>query len=109
MDAAPRGRVDDGYAFLPDIVTGAPGMTSSAADAEFFGEEYIGSATAGESQSETIRDEVVDEEEGGPFLVLDDDGSLPPDSGKDSPDAEGHEPVQQAQTLRGARWAARGA
>jgi hypothetical protein len=109
LDAVARRRTDDGNAFLPDVVSGPPGMTSSAADAEFFGEEYIGSATTGECQSETVRDEVVDEEEGGPFLVLSEDGSLPPDSGRDSPDAEGHEPVQQAQTLRGARWAARGA
>lgn len=110
LDGRPA-RVDDGNAFLPDIADAEPGMTSSAADAEFFGEEYIGAATTGESQSETARDEVVDEEEGGPFIVLGEDGSMPPD---DSPEheaieAEGHEPIAQAQSRRGARWAARGA
>jgi hypothetical protein len=104
-------RADDGTAFLPDITGAEPGMTSSAGDAEFFGEEYIGSATAGESQSETVRDEVVDEEDGGPFIVLGEDGSLPPDDSAehDAIEAEGHEPIAQAQTRRGARWAARGA
>lgn len=102
-------RSDDGNAFLPDITDGKLGVISSAADAEFFGEEYIGSATTGESVSLDMRDEVVDEEEGGPFLVLGEDGSLPPDSEKGSIDTEGHAPVQQAQTGRGASWAARGA
>ncbi|MBX3226289.1 MAG: hypothetical protein KIT84_43100 [Labilithrix sp.] len=102
-------RVDDGNAFLPDIADDAsPGVTAKAADAEFFGEEYIGSATTGESVSESARDEVVDEEEGGPFLVLSDDGSLPVDEEGDVQD-EGHEPVQQAQSVRGAKWMARGA
>jgi hypothetical protein len=106
---AARTRADDGNAFLPDVASGGVGSTASAGDAEFFGEEFIGSATAGESQSETARDEVIDEEEGGPFLVLDEDGSLPPDSRNASGGAEGHVPLQQAEASRGALWAARGA
>ena len=104
-------RPDNGNAFLPDIVDARPGITSAAGDAEFFGEEYIGAATTGESQAEAARDEVVDEEEGGPFIVLGEDGSLPPDDSAehDAIEAEGHEPIAQAQTRRGARWAARGA
>lgn len=103
-------RVDDGYAFLPDVVSGEPGSTASAADAEFFGEEFIGAATTGESQSEA-RDEVVDEEEGGPFIVLREDGSLPSDGTEqhDAAEADGHSPVEREQTRRGGRWAARGA
>lgn len=96
-------RLDDGNAFLPD------GSTSSAADAEFFGEEFIGSATAGESQSETVRDEVGDEEDGGPFIVLGEDGSLPPDDSDEPIELEGHDPIAQAHAIRGANWAARGA
>ena len=107
LDGRPT-RLDDGNAFLPDVASGAPGMTSSAADAEFFGEEYIGSATTGESQSEAVRDEVVDEEEGGPFIVLGEDGSMP-ESRADSFENEGHEPMAQQDRFRGARWVARGA
>lgn len=107
MDGRPT-RVDDGNAFLPDITSAAPGMTSSAADAEFFGEEFIGSATTGESQSEAVRDEVVDEEEGGPFIVLGEDGSMP-ESQVDSMENEGHEPMAQQDRFRGANWMARGA
>jgi hypothetical protein len=105
-------RVDDGTAFLPDMVADPePGTTSSAADAEFFGEEYIGAATTGQSQSQAASDEVVDEEEGGPFIVLGEDGSLPPDDSAEHEaiEAEGHEPIAQAQLRRGARWAANGA
>ena len=110
LDGRP-GRSDDGNAFLPDLASSEPGHTSSASDAEYFGEEYIGSATTGESQSETARDEVVDEEDGGPFIVLGEDGSLPPDDSDehDAIEAEGHQPITQAQNSRGARWVARGA
>jgi hypothetical protein len=108
LDGRPA-RLDDGNAFLPDL--GGNGSTSAAADAEFFGEEFIGSATTGESQSEAVRDEVVDEEDGGPFIVLGEDGSLPPDDSDEQVqiEAEGHEPIARAQSLRGANWAARGA
>ena len=107
MDGRPT-RSDDGNAFLPDITDASVGMTASAADAEFFGEEYIGAATTGESQSETARDEVVDEEEGGPFIVLGEDGSMP-ESQVDSMENEGHEPMAQQDRVRGARWMSRGA
>ncbi|MDF2697562.1 MAG: hypothetical protein K0S65_5945 [Labilithrix sp.] len=79
-----------------------------AADAEAFAEEFIGAATGAESVSEEAEDEVVDDEEGGPFIVLDDDARLPSDTTEREPEREGHESVQQEQALRGAKWAARG-
>lgn len=108
-------RPDGGNAFIPDMTDisshGSHGMTAKAADAEFFGEEFIGSATTGESMSEDVRDEVGDEEDGGPYLLLGEDGSLPLDEEGDvltSSTADVNETLHQAQT-RGANWMARGA
>jgi len=59
-------RPDDGDAFLKDPST--HGGPTDAADAEFFGEEFLASATAGEPVDMDANDEVVEEEIGGPFL-----------------------------------------
>lgn len=58
-------RFDDGEAFLPDPTT--TGRTSGA-DAEFFAEEFLTSATSGENVEQDAADEVTDEELGGPFI-----------------------------------------
>ena len=101
-------RPDDGNAFVPDVVgTVHPPLLSN--DAESFAEEFVASATGAESVREDASDEVVDEEEGGPFIVLDEDAKLPPEPEERSPEREGHERVKREQSLRGARWAARGA
>lgn len=100
-------RSDDAHAFIPEVSDGN-NLSAKGADAEFMGEEYIGSALAGESVAEDARDEVVDEEEGGPFLVLGEDGSLPLDEEGDV-QGDGGAPVQRTQTDRGANWMARGA
>jgi hypothetical protein len=102
----PRGRPDDGNAFVPDTTGQSKPLAS--ADAESFAEEFIGSATGAESVSEDAEDEVVDEEEGGPFIVLDADGQLPTEPEEHSADRDGSEPVQKVQLTRAARWAARG-
>jgi hypothetical protein len=62
-------RSDDGEAFLPD--PSRPGAHKTAGDAESFGEEFVASATGGEPLHMDALDEVVEEEEGGPFLLLD--------------------------------------
>ena len=99
-------RTDDANAFIPETADGSS-LTPKGADAEFLGEEFIGSALAGESVAEDARDEVVDEEEGGPFLVLGEDGSLPLDEEGDVV-GDGNEPFHHTQA-RGANWMARGA
>ncbi|MBX3215173.1 MAG: hypothetical protein KF850_24265 [Labilithrix sp.] len=102
----PAGRPDDGNAFVPDTIGQLRPIP--APDAEAFAEEFIGSATAGESVSEDAEDEVVDEEEGGPFIVLDAEARLPSEPEEREPASEGHDDVQRAQSTRGARWAAKG-
>jgi hypothetical protein len=102
----PGERPDDGNAFVPDNIGQLKPLAAS--DAEAFAEEFIGSATGAESVREDAEDEVVDDEEGGPFIVLDDNAKLPPEPSERNPDREGHEPVQQKQMTRGAKWAARG-
>lgn len=99
-------RPDDGNAFLPDTIGQLRPLPAS--DAESLAEEFIGSATGAESVREDALDEVVDEEEGGPFIVLDEDAKLPPVPEERSQEREGHEPMRHEQTFRGARWAARG-
>jgi hypothetical protein len=102
----PSERPDDGNAFVPDTIGQLRPLP--AADAEAIAEEFIGSATGAESVREDAQDEVVDDEDGGPFIVLDDEAQLPSEPAEQSPEREGHEPVQQEHALRGARWAARG-
>lgn len=101
--------MDDANAFFPDPI-GPTGQVRpiKAIDAESFAEEFIGAATAAESVSEDAEDEVVDDEVGGPFIVLDTNGSLPSSAEEREPEHDGTEPVQQVQLTRGARWAARG-
>jgi hypothetical protein len=106
-EQAKGARPDDAHAFLPDpSETGEP---LRAGDATYFATEYVESALTGESVSEDGRDEVVDDEEGGPFLVLDDDAKLLPEPEEAKPERDGHEDAKHEQVIRGGRWAARGA
>jgi len=99
-------RSDDGNAFLPDPTeTGEP---LSSNDATFFATEYVAAALTGESQNEDVRDEVAPDEDGGPFLVLNDEAELPPEVEDPSADPDGAESAKHEQALRGGRWAARG-
>lgn len=117
---APRGpqRLDDGNAFLPDTV--GQNQPIAVPDAESFAEEFIGSATRGEPVYESAHEEVAEDEDGGPFIVLDEEAQLPPE-----PEEPGIEHVPEAETEtetetepaeaeaeraapRGANWAARG-
>src|SRR4051812_2764263 len=82
-------RSDDGAAFLPDpSATNEHGVLTKT-DVEFFAEEFIASATAGEQVEMEAGDEVIEEEWGGPFLDLpafeDDDGEAIPESQPDRP------------------------
>src|SRR5262245_23070383 len=61
-------REDDAEAFVPDP-NGNGKTPLPADDAESFAEEFIQSATAAEPAFEDARDEVVDEEQGGPFII----------------------------------------
>lgn len=99
-------RPDDGNAFLPDNLGKLQPLPAN--DAESLAEEFVASATACESVREDANDEVVDDEEGGPFLVLDDDAQLPPEREERDPEREGHGPVQREQIERGAWWSSRG-
>jgi hypothetical protein len=104
---APRSdRRDGGDAFVPDTIGRHQALATD--DAEAWAEEFVASALNGESVGESARDEVVDDEEGGPFIVLDGDARLPTVPEEREPEREGHEPVSQQHVLRGARWAARG-
>ena len=78
-----------------------------AADAESFAEEFVASALRGESVRADSGDEVVDDEEGGPFILLDDDARLPSVPEEKDPDREGHDSVSRAESMRAARWASR--
>ncbi|HTB73897.1 MAG TPA: hypothetical protein VK762_11665 [Polyangiaceae bacterium] len=63
-----RKRSDDANAFLPD-----PGEGPALVDddlAENLAEEFIVAATSAEESGEDVRDEVVPEELGGPFLEV---------------------------------------
>jgi hypothetical protein len=84
-------RPDDGEAFLPDPTRRGAHIT--AMDAESFGEEFVASATGGEPLQQEALDEVVEEEEGGPFLELDADGESP-DSMEASGSMESGTPVE---------------
>jgi hypothetical protein len=116
----PRSRPDDGNAFVPDNVGTLEPLPS--ADAEAFAQEFVASATAAESVHEAAQDEVVEDETGGPFLVLQDDASLPPEpifehgraggSEAEEEGEEGRESVEERTAekeaaLRAARWASR--
>jgi hypothetical protein len=99
------GRLDGGDAFVPDNVGKLEPLPS--ADAESFAEEFVASALGGESVRADSGDEVVDDEEGGPFILLDDDARLPTVPEEKDPDREGHDSVSRAELMRAARWASR--
>jgi hypothetical protein len=101
-----RTRPDDGNAFVPD--PSGQLLPLRAADAESFGEEFVASATGGESVRMDAGDEVIDDEEGGPFIVLDERGQLPTLPEERRAESDGHDQVQQSEARRGARWASRG-
>lgn len=99
-------RTDDGNAFLPDTVGTGRGL--HGADAQFFAEEFVASALTGESLNEDTRDEVVADEEGGPFLVLGEDGQLPPEPQDEDLSELEDDTLGGLEQARGSRWAARG-
>ena len=99
-----RGRRDDADAFFPDASTSSRPM--SADDAESFAEEFIASALTGEPVAQDAADEVVDEEQGGPFLLLDEEGRLPGEDVEDDP-ATRPDPWAQPLPARTQRGAAR--
>lgn len=113
------GRPDDGNAFVPDTTGQARAMP--VPDAEAFAEEFIDAATRAGPVELEAEDEVLPEEVGGPFIFLDDDGSLPPESFAPPSDATGQDTERepkteieeeaiesQRQEARGADWEARG-
>lgn len=63
-------RSDDGEAFLANPSETRATLATLPTD-DSFGEEFLASATSGESVSEDARDEIGDFEEGGPFLFED--------------------------------------
>jgi hypothetical protein len=63
-------RPDSADAFVPDPIEHHKRL--KAEDAEWFAEEFIATATSAEDVQEDARDEVVDEEQGGPFIIEDD-------------------------------------
>ena len=63
-------RTDTADAFLPDP---EDGTMIEADDAESFAEEFIATATTGESVEMDALDEVSPDEDGGPYLELSDD------------------------------------
>jgi hypothetical protein len=101
-----RHRPDDANAFVPDTVGEVRPLR--AVDAESDAEEFIEAATMGEYVREDALNEVVDEEDGGPFIMLDEDAMLPPVPEERRLDREGHEPLEKEHMRRGGRWAARG-
>jgi len=61
-------RSDDGNAFLPDPGEGRAWVDDDLA--ESLAEEFIVAVTSAEEPGEDVRDEVVPEEIGGPFLEV---------------------------------------
>lgn len=76
-------RQDDGEAFLPDPTTSDDRNPLGNVDGEWFAEEFIASATTGEPVEMDAQDEVIEEEEGGPFLELDSESSEPSEGPND--------------------------
>jgi hypothetical protein len=62
-------RQDDANAFLPDPEDGGPSHVDDDL-AETLAEEFIVAATSAEEPGEDVRDEVLTEELGGPFLEV---------------------------------------
>ncbi len=76
--ARQRRRLDSGDAFLPDPTEGGAERYPKN-DAEGFAEEYVASATTGESVEMDAQDEVVEEEIGGPFVDVEEEGANEPE------------------------------
>ncbi|MCL2724765.1 MAG: hypothetical protein FWD69_10045 [Polyangiaceae bacterium] len=66
-------RMDGADAFLPDPESG---MRIKIDDAESVAQEFIATATTGESVEMDAQDEVVDEEQGGPFIEIESEAEL---------------------------------
>ena len=62
----PRGRSDDGNAFMPDPESGPARIQDDLA--ESLAEDFLEAATRGEEVAEDVREQIVPEELGGPFL-----------------------------------------
>jgi len=97
-NAAPR-RPDDGDAFLPDPGTGP----IRAADelAETLAEEFLESATSAEEVTEDVRDALMAEELGGPFIEDRASLEIVDDADANNPPGATREPFPTA--MRGAR------
>lgn len=99
-------RPDDGEAFLPD--PSKPGAHVPETDAEAFGEEFVASATIGEPQHMDALDEVIADEEGGPFLELEaereeeEEGEIP-EAQSEAPITSGTEEAEPRPRKRPAR------
>ncbi len=61
-----RGRSDDGNAFMPDPEDGPAVIQDDLA--ESLAEDFLEAATRGEEVAEDVREQIVPEELGGPFL-----------------------------------------
>jgi hypothetical protein len=87
-------RRDDANAFLPDPEEGPARVDDDLA--ETLAEEFIVAATSAEEASEEVRDEVVPEELGGPFIEVpaSEEFDRAPDA-SNPPDAE-REPFPRA-------------
>ena len=64
--AGPRVRSDDGTAFMPDPESGPARIPDDLA--ESLAEDFLEAATRGEEVAEDVREQIVPEELGGPFL-----------------------------------------
>jgi len=88
-------RSDDADAFLPDPEEGGPARTDDDL-AETLAEEFVAAATSAEEASEDVRDEVLPEELGGPFLEVpaSDEFDRAPDAS--NPEGADREPFPRA-------------
>lgn len=98
------GRPDDGNAFVPDTIGQARPLP--VPEAESIAEEFIDAATRAGPVAMEATDEVVPEEEGGPFLFLDDDGNVPSEPIETQIEEDAFE--EEREESRGADWTARG-
>jgi hypothetical protein len=86
--------MDDGDAFFPDPEGGPARSRDELADT--LAEEYLDSATSGEEAGERVRDQVVPEELGGPFLQSTADEELVDDVDPNNPPGAEAEPFPRA-------------
>jgi hypothetical protein len=85
-------RHDDGNAFLPDPDGGPITTDDGNVDSELL-EEYLLSATSGQESSEDVRNQVVPEEIGGPFVPSTAGAELADDVDESNPIGSRREPV----------------